>query len=97
MPRRSELEAAFDAAISQTRKCIALGMTTSGGQDAGSLLEKLQQELERERQRALDAANIDRVWIQRTIRWLVEWVPESDLTLIAALGRIARTPVAGIT
>lgn len=97
MPKRSELEAAFDAAIVQTRKCMTAGMTTSGGQDAGSLLEKLQQELEHERQRVLEAGNIDRVWIQRTIRWLVEWVPESDLTLIAALGRIARSPVPGIT
>jgi hypothetical protein len=43
-----------------------------------------------ERTRAVERRAIDRVWVQRTIRWLVEWAPESDLTLIAALGRIAR-------
>jgi hypothetical protein len=97
MAKRSEPEAAFVAAIAQTRKCARLGMTTSNGQDARPHLEKLELELEQQRQRTLDGANVDRVWVQRTIRWLVEWVPESDLALIAALGRIARASTPGIT
>jgi hypothetical protein len=27
---------------------------------------------------------------QKTIRWVADWAPATDLTLIAALGRIAR-------
>jgi hypothetical protein len=87
--RGSELEAAFDAALSQARNYLKAGMTTRGGQDGGPYLEKLEQELERERQRAVGGA-VDRDWVQRTVRWLVEWVPDTELTLIAALGRIAR-------
>jgi hypothetical protein len=90
MPNRTDLEAAFDDAIAQTRKSIKAGMTTTGGQEARPNLEKLEQELERERRRAVNGGNVDRDWIQRTVRWLVEWVPETELTLIAALGRIAR-------
>jgi hypothetical protein len=94
--RRSELESAFETAIVQTRKCMKAGMTTMDGQDARSNLERLETELERERQRAVDGGNLDRDWVQRTVRWLVEWVPETELTLIAALGRIARASTAGI-
>ena len=39
----------------------------------------------------------DREWVQKTIRWVVDWVPESDLTILAALGRIARLTSAGVS
>ena len=42
------------------------------------------------RDRAIQRGSVDREWIQKTVRWMVEWVPDSDLTLIAAIGRIAR-------
>jgi hypothetical protein len=86
-----ELESAFDAAITQSRKCIRAGMKAIGGEPAGPLLEKLEEDLKLERARALERGAVDREWFQRTVRDLVEWVPETELTLIAALGRIART------
>jgi len=85
-----ELESAFDAAITQSRKCIRAGMKAIGGEPAGPLLEKLEEELKLERGRSLERGAVDREWFQRTVRDLVEWVPETELTLIAALGRIAR-------
>jgi hypothetical protein len=45
---------------------------------------------------ALERGAVDREWFQRTVRDLVEWVPETELTLIAALGRIARTAPNGV-
>ena len=90
MAKPTDLESAFDEAIAQTRRCLAEGMTTINGHDARSQLERLAEELTVERARALERRGIDRLWVQKTVRWLVEWAPESDLTLIAALGRIAR-------
>jgi hypothetical protein len=86
----AELGAAFDAAIAQTRKSIKSGMKAVGGESAGPYLEKLEQELKLERARALARGAVDREWFQRTVRRLIEWVPETELTLIAALGRVAR-------
>jgi hypothetical protein len=91
-----ELESAFDAAITQSRKCIRAGMKAIGGEPAGPLLERLEEELKLERARALERGAVDREWFQRTVRDLVEWVPETELTLIAALGRIARTAPNGV-
>jgi intein/homing endonuclease len=90
VPRDSELESAFDAALAEVRKCKTAGMIASDGNSASSYLEQLNDELASERRRAIERGTVDREWFQRTVRWLVQWVPESDLTLIAALGRIAR-------
>ena len=90
MASHRELEAAFDAAIGQVAKCLRAGMKTVGGETAQPYLEKLEQELEAERDRALKRGSVDREWFQTVVRQLVEWVPESELTLIAAMGRIAR-------
>jgi hypothetical protein len=87
---RSELESAFDAAISEVRKCARAEMKAVGGETAAPHLERLERELELERAKALERRSVDRDWFQKTVRWLVEWVPETELTLIAALGRIAR-------
>jgi hypothetical protein len=92
VPESSGLAAAFDAAIAQTRKCLDTGMTTIYGESARARLEILQHELERERERAVEAGTVDREWLQKTVRALVEWVPDTELTLIAALGIIARAP-----
>jgi len=86
----AELESAFYASITQARKCIKAGTTAVGGEAAGPYLRKLEEELKLERARALERGAIDREWFRRTLRWLVEWVPETELTLVAALGRIAR-------
>ena len=90
MPGTNELESAFDAAISQVRKCARAEMKAVGGEVATPYLQRLEQELKDERAKALDRRSVDRDWFQKTVRWLVEWVPETELTLIAALGRIAR-------
>jgi hypothetical protein len=65
-------------------------MKSIGGEPAAPLLEKLEKELKLERTRAIERGAVDLEWFQRTVRDLVEWVPETELTLIAALGRIAR-------
>jgi hypothetical protein len=65
-------------------------MKTSGGSSARTQLEKLETELSRERAKTIELGIVDREWLQKTIREVVEWVPEKELTLVAALGRIAR-------
>ena len=91
-----ELEAAFDDAIARVEEARSIGMTTRFGETADAQLEKLALELRGERPRALQRGAVEREWFQRTIRWVVDWAPDDDLTLIAALGRIARAPV-GLT
>jgi hypothetical protein len=86
----AELESAFDGAIAQARKSIRAGMKAVGGEPAAPYLEKLEETLKLERPRALKRGSVDRDWFQKTVRGLIEWVPETELTLIAALGRIAR-------
>ena len=85
-----ELRNAFDAAIKATTKCRALGMKCLDDSSAAENLQKLEDELVAERERAISRGFVDQEWFQKTVRWLVEWVPETELTLIAALGRIAR-------
>jgi hypothetical protein len=93
--RTSEMESAFDAAIGQARQCVQAGMVAVGGEAAAPYLQKLEQELKLERARSVERGAVDKEWFQKTVRWLVEWVPETELALIAALGRIARaTPTA---
>lgn len=89
MTANVKLDRAFDAAISQ-RNSIKAGMKAVGGEPAGPYLEKLEGELKLERARALTRGAVEREWFQKTVRWLIEWAPETDLALIAALGRIAR-------
>ena len=90
MARNSELGDAFTAAIAATRQERDSGMTCVDGSSAASNLDQLERELIAEQERALRRGSIDKEWFQKTVRWLVEWVPETELTLIAALGRIAR-------
>ena len=90
MASKSELESAFDAALAQTRVRAETGMKTAAGDDARPHLEKLQQELLGERENAVATGSINRDWLQKTVRWVADWAPHADLTLIAALGRIAR-------
>ena len=90
MATTAELGSAFDAAIKQTRKSIKDGMIAIGGEPATPYLEKLEKELKVERKNALERGAVDREWFQKTVRWLIEWAPETEAALIAALGRIAR-------
>ncbi len=94
MATKSELESAFDAAIAQTRLCAGTDMKTAAGDDAQSKLRQLEQELLGERETAIAKGSVDRDWLHKTVRWVADWAPETDFTLIAALGRIARVPAA---
>jgi hypothetical protein len=84
------LQVAFDAAITQVERSLASGMTTMNGEPAGPQLQELAEELRIQRREAESRGAVDRDWFMRTVRWMDEWVPESEITLIAALGRIAR-------
>jgi hypothetical protein len=90
VPPNPDLAKAFDAAITQVGKRVRAGMKAVGGESAEPYLHKLEEELKAERERAMQRGAVDREWFQKTVRWLVEWVPETELTLIAALGQIAR-------
>ena len=90
MASTAELEAAFDFAIAQARKSIQAGMTAVGGESAEPYLENLEKELKIERAKAVKRGAVDREWFQKTVRSLIEWAPETEAALIAALGRIAR-------
>jgi hypothetical protein len=87
---RVELEKAFDGALAKVQVLIATGMKAMDGSSAVPQLEALANELRRERANTLERGTIDREWIQKTVRSVVEWVPDTQLTLIAALGRIVR-------
>lgn len=86
----SDLNQAFDEALAATKRERTNGLIRADGSSADENLDQLERELVAERERALERGKVDTEWFQRTIRWLVEWVPETELTLIAALGRIAR-------
>ena len=90
MANTLDLEAAFDSTLAEVGKALARGMLTAKGQSAQSKLETLANELKAERERAVARGSVDRDWFQGTVKWLVDWLPETELTLIAALGRIAR-------
>ena len=90
MIEKPELDEAFDAAIAATANSRAAGMVCVDGRSAIANLDLLERELVEERRRALERGSVDREWFQKTVRWLIEWVPETELTLIAVLGRIAR-------
>lgn len=87
-----DLDKSFTQAIRVVDKAIVDRMMTRVGASARENLTRLRAELEAERVKTAQRGSVDREWFQSTVRWLVEWTPDTDLTLIAALGRIARTP-----
>jgi hypothetical protein len=92
-----EIEIAFDAAIDLAQRTAAQGMVALDGTSARDRLGQLEFRLQTERAKALEHGVVDRDWVQKTVRWVVEWAPESDLTVIAALGRIARLAPPGLS
>ena len=90
MAKALNLENAFDAALEEVKRAQDKGMTTLAGASAKSELEQLAGELRAERVRAVGRGRVDRAWFEKTLKWVVSWVPESDLQVIAALGRIVR-------
>jgi hypothetical protein len=65
-------------------------LKTIDGDSARPQLEKLERELTVQRDQARNRGTVDRDWFQQTVRWVTEWVPDAEITLIAALGRIVR-------
>ena len=95
MATPAEIESVFDEALRLTNRALSGALENIDVEEARPKLEALAAELLIERDRAIERGSVDREWIQKTVRWMVEWVPDSDLTLIAAIGRIARlTPTA---
>ena len=66
-------------------------MITATGDSAANKLTKLENELELERAKFAEGGEVDGAWLKQTVRALLEWVPENDVGLIAAIGRIARS------
>jgi hypothetical protein len=90
LAKPTDLEGAFDKALTLVQRSISSGMKTSNGGPAQPQLERLERELRVKRAGALESGSVDREWFQKTVRWVVEWVPEEDLALVAALGGIIR-------
>jgi len=93
---KPQLQLAFDLALARVERLLANDMKTVKGVSARSQLEKLEKELKHERTLALQRETVDRVWVQRTVRWVVEWVPDKELALLAALGAIVRAAPADL-
>ena len=85
-----QLQQAFDLALARVERLLGSDTKTVKGVSARSLLEKLEKELKHERAAALERQTVDREWLQKTVRWVAEWVPDKELALLAALGGIAR-------
>jgi len=85
-----DLEKAFDSALAQVERLLATGMNAADGASARPQLEKLENELKLERGRVLERGTVDLEWFKKTVREVVEWVPDEELALVAALGGIVR-------
>ena len=81
---------AFESALRHVERSLATGMKTMNGDSARPQLKKLERELRLQHDRARNRGTVDRDWFQQTVRWVTEWVPDTEITLIAALGRIVR-------
>ena len=90
MAETSNLGAAFDAALKQVDQALAADLRTQGGASARAELTRLRSELESERTAALQRGAVDPEWVRRVVREVAAWTQETELSLIAALGRIAR-------
>lgn len=97
MASNEDLETAFDAAIEQVQRAFSAGLTADDGRPISDKLGQLEFRLRTERAIAIERQTVDREWVQKTIRWVVDWVPESDLPILAALGRIARLTSPGVS
>ncbi|HMJ19979.1 MAG TPA: hypothetical protein VK478_16450 [Gemmatimonadaceae bacterium] len=93
---KPQLQLAFDLALARVERLLANDIKTVRGVSARPQLEKLEKELKAERTLALQRETVDQVWLQRTVRWVVEWVPDKELALLAALGAIVRAAPADL-
>lgn len=75
-----DLEIAFDAALTHVQRSLATGMKARHGDPARPQLEKLERDLNIQRERARALGLLDREWFQETVRWTTEWVPDTEIT-----------------
>ena len=94
---QSDLGKAFDLALAHVERLIHADMKTADGNSARTQLEELAKQLKRERAKAVEESTVNREWFQKTVRWVVEWVPDDELTLVAGLGAIARAAPSGLS
>ena len=90
MTTTTPLAAAFDHAIAQVDRALAAGMHTGTGESATPELARLRAALLAEREAAVARGGVDREWVRDTVRAVATWTPDSELSLLAALGGIAR-------
>ena len=81
-----EVTEAIDVAVRATNIAIAGEMRTLGGEPAAPHLERLREELLAMRTRG----TVDADELREIIRDVVTWAPEDDVSLLSALGGIAR-------
>ena len=86
MTQPSELDSAIDAAVRAVDKALAADMRGADGEPAASHLERLRIRLVAMR----DRGSVDPDELRHMIRSVAKWAPEDDVTLLAALGAIAR-------
>jgi hypothetical protein len=75
---------AFDDTIAAARRLEA------GGRAGPAELRRLLEELDARRALAAAGQGLDREWAGRTVRWVADWLPETELTLLARLGALVR-------
>ena len=85
-----DLASTFDAALRQVQHAHDEGMRTAWGDSARPQLQQLRADLEAQRAFALKSGAVDPTWVRDVVRRVAEWTPESELSLLAALGAIAR-------
>ena len=90
MPTSREIDDAFERAVTKVDVAAAAGMLTLSGASAAPSLARLRADLLAQRDLARAAGHVDAEWIRRVIRSVAEWTPDTDITLIAALGALAR-------
>jgi hypothetical protein len=89
------LLAAFGGAIAAVRRLESSGLRTSTGQSALPLLAQLGADLAARQAEVTAGKPLDREWAGSVVRWVAEWVPDSELPLIARLGNIAHLGLGG--
>jgi hypothetical protein len=78
--------AALDAALRAVDAAMAEGMRTNSGAPATEQLEKLRGGLAAMRERG----TVDSAELRLMIRAVADWAPEMDVSLLSALGAVAR-------
>jgi hypothetical protein len=89
MPHET-LAAAFERALRVVDGARAGGMRTITGEPAARQLERLRADLVAARDAAVARGRVDPEWVRGVVRWVADWAPAADVTLLAALGAIAR-------